>query len=538
MSGSAASLLPPARANYYDQNGNPLRGGKVYTFVPGGTVTKTTWMDAGETKANSNPIILDANGSCLIYGSGAYQITVQDANGNSIPAYSGLSQTFVAPTVANPFPSVPTIAALRTYSGSATVIMVLGYAAPGDGGGGIFFLNTGDLTSPDNGGTIIIGVPAARWYRETQGTAVNVLWFGAKAGTTDNLGAMQAAVAVSHVLLFPPGKFQMSANWSINTASSGIDTIVMQGAGKGATILYWPAGGGLSINLNSGFRSCVSIQDMSFTTGTAGTGNPGLYLNGTTAVAAAAICAQSKLSNLDFRGDDGPAVVNYWSNCIKVVNVCNVNYTSIEFTGPAPGSTGYTAAGLGVELSGSASLNSYSVVHNFQTCIFNYVGVAINYDTFVQGVTVNQCNMTGGTNGIAAPATALGFDQLTVSNNQINVNGAGIILACAAPQLAITGNYFILPANSVAVQLQIAGQFTIIGNNFQGDGGANNAGIRVMLTTGPASTIVGNTFWQLTNGIFLNTTTNGVVVGQNGYANCTQNVDNIGGANLVGVATP
>lgn len=88
---ATATLLPPPRAVFYDQLGNPLSGGYVYTFVPGGMTPKLSWQDAAETTPNSNPIILDNGGSCLLYGSGQYQITVTDSLGNQVPAYSGVT---------------------------------------------------------------------------------------------------------------------------------------------------------------------------------------------------------------------------------------------------------------------------------------------------------------------------------------------------------------------------------------------------------------------------------------------------------------
>lgn len=88
---ATASLLPDPRFVAYDANGNPLCGGLVYVYVPGGTTPATTWQDAAETTPNANPIVLDGNGSALIYGVGNYQITVTDSLGNAVPAYSGLS---------------------------------------------------------------------------------------------------------------------------------------------------------------------------------------------------------------------------------------------------------------------------------------------------------------------------------------------------------------------------------------------------------------------------------------------------------------
>lgn len=87
----AATILPPARSVFYDANGNPVSGGVVHTYIPGGTVAKITWQDAAATIPNANPIILDSAGSALIYGAGAYQLTVTDALGVAVPGYSGVT---------------------------------------------------------------------------------------------------------------------------------------------------------------------------------------------------------------------------------------------------------------------------------------------------------------------------------------------------------------------------------------------------------------------------------------------------------------
>lgn len=45
-----------------DANGDPLSGGKIYTYLSGTSTPATTWADSGGVTANPNPIILDANG--------------------------------------------------------------------------------------------------------------------------------------------------------------------------------------------------------------------------------------------------------------------------------------------------------------------------------------------------------------------------------------------------------------------------------------------------------------------------------------------
>lgn len=77
-------LLPNAEQQFFDDNGAPLAGGFVYTYVPGTTTPKTTWVDPGLTVANTNPIQLDSGGRAIIWGSGQYRQVVTDLNGNVI----------------------------------------------------------------------------------------------------------------------------------------------------------------------------------------------------------------------------------------------------------------------------------------------------------------------------------------------------------------------------------------------------------------------------------------------------------------------
>jgi hypothetical protein len=79
-----ASLIPNARQQFVDVNGNPLVGGAVYFYQVNTLIPKDTWQDSAQTILNDNPVILDSRGQATIYGSGSYRQVLNDADGNTI----------------------------------------------------------------------------------------------------------------------------------------------------------------------------------------------------------------------------------------------------------------------------------------------------------------------------------------------------------------------------------------------------------------------------------------------------------------------
>jgi microcystin-dependent protein len=79
-----ATLLPLGKQQFLSNSGVPLAGGSVAFYIPSTLTPKTTWQDAQQTIANTNPITLDAAGEAIIYGSGSYRQIVTDAAGNTI----------------------------------------------------------------------------------------------------------------------------------------------------------------------------------------------------------------------------------------------------------------------------------------------------------------------------------------------------------------------------------------------------------------------------------------------------------------------
>ncbi|MFV0408663.1 MAG: hypothetical protein ACK5LJ_02875, partial [Paracoccus sp. (in: a-proteobacteria)] len=72
------------RMRFFDADGKPLVGGKVYSCYVGSDVFKPTYRDANKTALNTTPIVLDADGSALIYLNGAHVLKIHDRDGNLI----------------------------------------------------------------------------------------------------------------------------------------------------------------------------------------------------------------------------------------------------------------------------------------------------------------------------------------------------------------------------------------------------------------------------------------------------------------------
>jgi hypothetical protein len=76
-----AVLAPYVFWQEFDNDGEPLVGGKVYTYAAGTTTDKVTYTDADETAQNTNPIILDSAGRANIWlDEGAYKFVITDSN--------------------------------------------------------------------------------------------------------------------------------------------------------------------------------------------------------------------------------------------------------------------------------------------------------------------------------------------------------------------------------------------------------------------------------------------------------------------------
>jgi hypothetical protein len=66
---------------FCDANGNPLVGGKLYTYAAGTTTPQATYTDYNGATANTNPVIFNSRGEAAVWcGNSRYYMELKDAN--------------------------------------------------------------------------------------------------------------------------------------------------------------------------------------------------------------------------------------------------------------------------------------------------------------------------------------------------------------------------------------------------------------------------------------------------------------------------
>lgn len=81
-----ASLFIPKFHQFCDDSGDPLNGGKIYFYTTSTTNLKNTYKEESLTNANTNPVVLDADGRSAneVWISGRYKVVVQTSAGVEI----------------------------------------------------------------------------------------------------------------------------------------------------------------------------------------------------------------------------------------------------------------------------------------------------------------------------------------------------------------------------------------------------------------------------------------------------------------------
>lgn len=220
MASYTISPIWGAGAQLFDNNGNPLVGGKIYTYYAGSTTPLTTYTNPIGTVANSNPIIANAAGRLTneiwFPVSGAYKFVLKDANDVLLATYDNIPTT-PQPPVVNDASSVAYEPGYEVTAGNFTIgatylitsvgstdFVAIGAAANITG---IHFTATG----------VGSGTGTAEYTRYVQDKlreTISVTDYGAVGdGVADDLNAINTAIADAPngaTVFFPTGTYAIS----------------------------------------------------------------------------------------------------------------------------------------------------------------------------------------------------------------------------------------------------------------------------------------------------------------------------------------
>lgn len=213
------SLLGGAGAQFFNDNGKPLSGGKLYSYAAGTTTPQATYTSSTGATPHSNPIVLDAAGR--IPGAGELWVTLGQyykfalvtsadvpvadwdnvSNGNADLTYytAGPSSLLTNGTVSS---------ALDALSDEQTGSSVVGFLQSGTGA---------------------VATTVQSKLREW----VSVKDFGAVGdGVTDDTAEIQAAINSGATNIYvPPGSYKITSTITLSTTRD----LTFKGAGRDAT---------------------------------------------------------------------------------------------------------------------------------------------------------------------------------------------------------------------------------------------------------------------------------------------------------------
>jgi hypothetical protein len=240
------SLFAGAGAQFFDNNGNVLSGGKIYTYAAGTTTNQATYTSNSESAFHTNPIILDAAGRVpsggeiwLTLGIG-YKFVLQTASNVLIATYDNIPSS-AQPPAANDADSIMYEQGYTVTAGSFVVGKIYRIVSVGttnftligatNNTVGTHFIATGAGTGT---GTAELSQTVESRLRQV----ISVKDFGAVGdGTTDDTAAIQAAIN--------------TANWTYST-----NTVVTESTAT-PTCIFFPQG---TYRITSKLRLAPGLQ--------------------------------------------------------------------------------------------------------------------------------------------------------------------------------------------------------------------------------------------------------------------------------------
>lgn len=222
-----AVLAPEPKAQFFDANGAPLAGGKVYTYAAGTTTPLATFTDASALTPNTNPVILDARGECNLWFSTATSYKVILKNADDVLQWSVDNITTYG-TIASQNSNNVAITG-GTITGVTATFNLVGDVSGNAGTvtNGVYLTATQTLTNKT-----ITGLASASTVNDSAGTGYAIGYRNTPQSTNTTAAASDIGkhLYVSATTTIPSGVFT-AGNEFLVVNSSGSAITLTQGAG-------------------------------------------------------------------------------------------------------------------------------------------------------------------------------------------------------------------------------------------------------------------------------------------------------------------
>jgi hypothetical protein len=158
------NLSPAPRLQFFDNDGNPLVAGKLYTYAAGTTTPLATYTDSTGATPNTNPVILNSRGEANIWlGQDPYKFLLKTSTDSTIWTVDNVSSN---------------ISAARILGANGTAALPT-YSFANDSDSGLYRVAAGQLGLSVDGKPVLRSTNAAMTFGQNFTTdTLNIIQFG------------------------------------------------------------------------------------------------------------------------------------------------------------------------------------------------------------------------------------------------------------------------------------------------------------------------------------------------------------------------
>lgn len=239
------SLFAGAGWQFFDNNGNILSGGNLYTYAAGTTTPLTTYTSSAATTANSNPIVLDASGRV------PYEIWINTTSTAKFALYTSTG------TLIGTWDNIPSYAAALNLTGTNNAVAYFNSVGT--------FTSSSNMTFDGSNLTVAGGI--------TTGSDVAITGNISTTGTATFTGLISSTAGISSST---PAVTQSAGDNSTKIATTAFVANTSAKAKIQPLTVTGPSGGALTISLDP---TTLDFRNTSTSSGTVTTVSNASTLN-------------------------------------------------------------------------------------------------------------------------------------------------------------------------------------------------------------------------------------------------------------------